>query len=145
MIGILFGRRTMHHQVDNRLLNTTQYGRPGGECPDSSISKVLHNLVSSLTHTPMGQFESDVTACLDREVMRFVLTCYHTAGAPLGPLRMWEQVLHNIVHKVKTSFGTSTSGYSFSSDTLIHGPGQGSKGGPSSCSTMTYILIDGMP
>jgi hypothetical protein len=50
----------------------------------------------------MGQFESDATACFDREVMRFVLTCYHSTGAPLGPLRMWEQVLHNIVHKVKT-------------------------------------------
>jgi hypothetical protein len=63
MIGILFGRRAMYHQVDNQLLNTALYGRPGGGCPDSSISKVLHNLISSLTHTPMGHFESDAIAC----------------------------------------------------------------------------------
>jgi hypothetical protein len=86
MIGILLGRRAMHHQVDNQLLNTAQYGRPGGECSDSSISKVLHNLISSLTHTPMCQFESDATACFDREIMRFVLTCYHSTGAPDGSL-----------------------------------------------------------
>jgi hypothetical protein len=145
MIGILFGRRAMYHQVDRGLLNQAQFRRPGGECQDSSISKVLHNLISAFTHTQMGQFKSDATACFDREVMKFVLTCYHLTGAPLGPLRMWEQVLHNIVHKVKTGFGLSTDGYSFTTASPIHGPGQGSKGGPSSCSTMTSILIDGMP
>jgi hypothetical protein len=69
MVGILFGRRAMHHQVDNRLLNPTQFGRPGGECQDASISKVLHNLVCSFTHTPMDQFESNAKACFDREIM----------------------------------------------------------------------------
>jgi hypothetical protein len=65
IIGILFGRRAIYHQVDNQLLNPSQFGRPGGKCPDASISKVLHNLTLSLTHTPMGQFESDATACFD--------------------------------------------------------------------------------
>jgi hypothetical protein len=140
IIGILFGRRAMFHQVDNKLLNAAQFGRPGGECADSSITKVLHNLTATLTHTLMGQFEIDTTACFDREVMQFVLTCYHSAGAPLGPLTMWENVLHNVVHKVKTGYA-----YSFSPESPIHGPGQGSKAGPGSCSTMTSILIDGMP
>jgi hypothetical protein len=144
MIGILFGHCAMYHQVDNNLLNPTQFGRPGGESQDSAISKVLHNLVSSLTHTPMGQFESDATACFDREVMTFVLTYYYSTGAPFGPLKMWEKVLHNVVHKVKTGFGITTQSYAFSPDSPIHGPGQGSKGGPSSCSTMTSVLIDGM-
>jgi hypothetical protein len=146
IIGILFGRQAMYHQVDNRLLNTSQFGRPGGECPNASITKVFHNLtLLSLTHTPMGQFENDATACFDREVMKFVLACYHSTGAPLGPLKMWEQVLYNIVHKVKTGFGLSNEGYIFSSDSPIYGPGQGSRGGPGSCATMTSVLIDGMP
>jgi hypothetical protein len=110
MIGILFGRRAMFHQVDNQLVNPAQFGRPGGKCQDSSISKVLHNLVSSRTHTPMGQFESDATACFDREVMKFVLTCYHSTGAPIGPLQMWEKVLYNVVHKVKTGLGITKAG-----------------------------------
>jgi hypothetical protein len=93
--------------------------------PDASITKVLHNLTLSLTHTPMGQFESDTPACFDREVMKFVLTCYHSTGAPLGPLKMWEQVLYNIVHKLKTGFGLSKEGYAFSNDSHIYGPGQG--------------------
>jgi hypothetical protein len=78
IIGILFGRCAMYHQVNNQLLNPSQFGRPGGECPDASISKVLNNLTSSLTHTPMGQFESDATTCFDPEVMKCVLACYHS-------------------------------------------------------------------
>jgi hypothetical protein len=146
MIGILFGRRAMYHQVDNQLLNLSQFGRPGGECPNACISKILHNLTSTFTHTPMGQFESDATACFDREIMPFVLACYHSTGAPLGPLRMWEQVLSNVVHKVlKSGFGLSKDSYRYSPASPIHGPGQGSRGGPASCSTMTSVLIDGMP
>jgi hypothetical protein len=66
MVGILFGRRTMYHQVDKGLFNPAQFGRPGGECQDASISKVLHNLVYHLTRTPMGQSESDAMACFDK-------------------------------------------------------------------------------
>jgi hypothetical protein len=86
MVGILFGRRTMYHQVDKKLLNPAQFGCPGGECPDVSISKVIHNLICLFTRTPMGQFESEVKACFDQEVMKFVLTCYQSNGAPMGPL-----------------------------------------------------------
>jgi hypothetical protein len=145
MVGILFDRRAMYHQVDHQLLNPAQFGRPGGKCQDVSISKVLHNLVCSLTNTLMGQFESDAKACFDREVMTFVLTCYHSTGAPMGPLlQMWEQVLHNIIHKVKTGFSISNDGYSYSDNSPIHGPGQGSRGGPGSCSTAMSLLIDAM-
>jgi hypothetical protein len=69
MVGILLGHWVMYHHVDNRLLNPAQFGCPGGECQDASISKVLHNLVCLFTRTPMGQFESDVKACFDREIM----------------------------------------------------------------------------
>jgi hypothetical protein len=99
----------------------------------------------SHTLTLMGQFESDATACFDREIMKFVLACYHSTGAPMGPLQMWESVLYNIVYRVKTVFGLSKGGYNFSPGSPIYGPGQGSKGGSSFCSTMASILIDGMP
>jgi hypothetical protein len=85
MIGTLFGRRAMHHQVNKKLMNPARFGRPGGECADATIAKVLHNLTAKLSHTPMGQFESDTTACFDHEIMTFVLTCYKSTGAPLGP------------------------------------------------------------
>ena len=143
-IGIYFGRRAMQHQVRHQLIHDGQFGKPHGECQDAALSKVLYNMVAQFSQTPLGQFESDATACFDREVMNFVLTCFRLTGAPMGPLRMWEQTLYNIVHRIKTAYGISLASYSFSSDSPIHGPGQGSRGGPASCSTMTSVLIQAM-
>jgi hypothetical protein len=144
LVGVYFGQRAMHHQVDRNLIHQGQFGKPGSECQDAALSKVLHNLMVFFTQTPMGQFESDATACFDREVMNFVFTCFHSHGAPIGPLRMWEQVLYHVVHRVKTAHGLSTATYEFSAESPTHGPGQGSRGGPASCSTMTSLLIEGM-
>jgi hypothetical protein len=144
LVGLFFGRRAMYHQVDHQLLHAGQFGKPGGECQDATFSKVLTNLVSSFSQTPMGQFESDATACFDREVMNFDFTCYNSTGAPMGPLRMWEQMLHNIVHRVKTAYGLSKTLYTHTTTSPIHDPGQGSRGGPGSCSTMTSALIEAM-
>jgi hypothetical protein len=144
LVGLFFGRRAMYHQVDKGLLHAGQFGKPGGECQDAAFSKVLTNLVSDFSKTPIGQFESDATACFDREVMNFVFACFKSTGAPAGPLRMWDKALFNVVHRVKTAFGLSNASYDYTADSPIHGPGQGSKGGPASCSTMTSALIEAM-
>ena len=44
----------------------------------------------------MGQFESKTTTCLDQVVMDFALACFHTIGAPMGPLRMWQQTFMGV-------------------------------------------------
>jgi hypothetical protein len=144
LVGLFFGRRAMHHQVDHGLLHEGQFGKPGGECQDAAFSKVLTNLVSDFSKTPIGQFESNATACFDREVMRFVLSCFKSTAPPMGPLHMWEHALSNIVHHVKTAYGLSKASYAYSDASPIHGLGQGSRGGPGSCSTMTSALIEAM-
>jgi hypothetical protein len=92
----------------------------------------------------MGQIESNTTAYLDREVMNFVFTCFESHGAPIGPLWMWEQVLYHVFHHVKTVHRVSDVTYEYSDDSPIRSPGQGSHGGPTSCSPMTSLLIKGM-
>jgi hypothetical protein len=144
LVGVFFGRRAMQYQTDHQLIHPGQFGRPRGECQDAAFDKVLINLVSKFSQTPMGQFESNATVCLDGEVMNYVLTCFATNGTPMGPLRMCEQTLYNIVHRVKTAYGVSNGFYKFTLDSAIHGPGQGSTGGSGSCSTMTSPLIEAM-
>jgi hypothetical protein len=144
LVRVLFGRRAMYHQVDKKLLHPGQYGRPGGECQDAALLKVLHNHRATYTHTALGQFESDATACFDRMVMNFVLLCFRTNGAPMAPLWMWEQTLYKIIHQVETAYDTTDSSYRYSPDSPIIGPGQGSRGGPAACSTITSPLIEGM-
>jgi hypothetical protein len=143
-VGVLFGCRAMRHSVSHNLLHSGQYSKPGGECQDAALSKVLHNLLAFFTKTPLGQFESDATACFDRVVMAFALLCFSVMGAPLGPLTMWEQSLYNIVHRVKTAHGVTDNLYQYSLTSPIIGPGQGSRGGPDVCSTATSPLLQAM-
>jgi hypothetical protein len=53
LVGLFFGRRAMHHQVDNQLIHSGQFGKPGGECQDAAFTKVLTNLVSHF-HTQLS-------------------------------------------------------------------------------------------
>ena len=73
IIGILFGRRSMHHQTDHKFLYPGQYGKPGRECQDAAYAKLLHYHISRYTGTDMSCFESDAAACFDRIVMAFAL------------------------------------------------------------------------
>jgi hypothetical protein len=59
-IGVLFGCRDMHHSVSQDLLHHGQYGKPGRECQDAALSKILHNLLAFFTKTPLGQFERTI-------------------------------------------------------------------------------------
>jgi hypothetical protein len=144
IVGLLFGRRAMHHSVDNHLLHTGQYGRPGGECQDAAFAKILHNHMAHYSKTPLGQFESDAASCFDRIVMAFCFAVMSVWGAPTPALRMWEQTLYSIVHSVKTALGLSPGTYTYSDISPIIGPGQGSMGGPAACSTITSPLLSAM-
>jgi hypothetical protein len=134
----------MFHQVNHHVIHNGQYGKPGGECQDAALSKVLHNLLSTVTQTTLGQFESNATACFDRIVMNFALACFRSSGAHMGPLHMWEQTLYHMVHRVKTAYGLSYASYHYSDASPIIGPGQGSRGGPAAYSTTTSPLLEAM-
>jgi hypothetical protein len=107
----------------------------------AAIAKVLHNTIATYTKTPLGQFESDATACFDRIVMVFVMLCFFIYGCPQLLIQVWLGVLTHHQHQVKTSYGVSEGSYSYTADSPIHGPGQGSTGGPGSCVVTTSVLL----
>jgi hypothetical protein len=53
-VGVLFGRQVMRHSISQNLLHTGQYSKPGCECQDAALSKVLHNLLAFFTKTPLS-------------------------------------------------------------------------------------------
>jgi hypothetical protein len=83
LIGLIFGCRTIHNAVDHQRLHPSQFGKKSGECMDAAISKTLHNVLATYTKTPLGQFESDATACFDRIVMVFAMLCFFAYGCPM--------------------------------------------------------------
>jgi hypothetical protein len=144
IVGLFFGRHAMHHSVDNHLLHTGQYGRPGGECQDAAFAKNLHNHMAHYSKTPLGQFESDAASCFDRIVMASCFAVMSVWGAPTPGLQMWEQTLYSIVHSVKIALSLSPGTYTYSPTSPIIGPEQGSMGGPAACSTITSPLLTAM-
>jgi hypothetical protein len=51
LVGMIFGRRTVHNAVDHQRLHPSQYGKKGGECMDATVSKVLHNTIATYSKT----------------------------------------------------------------------------------------------
>jgi hypothetical protein len=45
LVGLIFGRSTVHNAVNNQQLHLSQYGKKGGECMDAAVSKVENGLV----------------------------------------------------------------------------------------------------
>ena len=131
----------MHHAADHKLIHKGQYGQPGGDYIDTVFSKILHNLMATLTKTAMGQFKSDAASCFDRIVMLFAILDFITTGAPLAAATMWLKTLSHGVHSVKTGFGLTKGSYSSSTEHPLVRPGQGSKGGPAACSMITSPLL----
>jgi hypothetical protein len=74
---------------------------------DAAVTKVLHNTITTFTKTPMGQFESDATACFDRIAMGFAMLCFFLYKCPSLLLDFWFGVLTHHSHKIKTSHGIS--------------------------------------
>jgi hypothetical protein len=69
------------------------------------------------------------------------MLCFFAYGCPTILIKFWFGVLTHHSHKVKTSHGVSSGSYAFSSDSPIHGPGQGSRDGPASCVLTTSVLL----
>jgi hypothetical protein len=82
LVGLIFGRRTVHNAVNHQKLHPSQFGKKGGECMDAAISKVLHNVITTETKTPLGQLESNATACFNHIVMMFAMLCFFVYGCP---------------------------------------------------------------
>jgi hypothetical protein len=141
LVGLIFGRQTVHNVVGHQKLHPYQFGKKGGECMDAAISKTLHNVISTYTKTSLDQFESDATTCFDRIVMSYAMLCFFAYGCPLLLINFWLGVLRHHRHKVETSHGISAGSYEYSQDSPIHGPGQGSRGNPVSCVLLTSVLL----
>jgi hypothetical protein len=142
IIGTVFGRRAMYSGVENNTIHSSQWAQPGRQCVDVVVMRELTLAVSKMTKTPLGGFENDASACYDRIVMNLAAAVFDRMGVPQGPLRLQEQTLLQVVHFLKTGFGTSTASYTSDANSKIYGVGQGSKAGPVTWAAISSILFE---
>jgi hypothetical protein len=67
----------------------------------------------------------------------------HLCCCPACFIQFWVGVLTHHCHQVKTAYGVLQGSYSYEDDSLIYGPGQGSRGGPGACVLSTSVLLQG--
>lgn len=142
IIGTMFGRRSMYDGVDNDTLHSSQWVQPGRQCSDVVVMRELNLAVAKMTKTPIAGFENDASACYDCIVMNLVAAAFSRLGVPAGPLRLQEQTLLNVVHYLKTGFGTSVGSYTSDENSRIYGVGQGSKAGPITWTAISSLLFE---
>jgi hypothetical protein len=150
IIGTVFGRRAMYSGVDNHTIHSSQWAQPGQQCADVVVIRELTLAVSKMTKTPLGGSKTTPrratigSACYDRIViMNLVAAIFDRMGVPIGPLvRLQEQTLLQVVHFLKTGFGTSASSYQSDANTRIYGIGQCSKAGPDTWAAISSLLFE---
>jgi hypothetical protein len=143
IIGTVFGQRAMYSGVDNDTLYKSQWAQPGRQCSDVVVMSELTLAVTKMTKTPLAGFENDALACYDRIVMNLISAIFDRMGVPRGPIRLQEQTLLQVIHYLKTGFGTAADSY-YTSDSIhkIYGVGQGSKAGPVTWAAVTSLLFE---
>jgi hypothetical protein len=128
---ILIGRRLTHHLADTNMTPDMQFGSvPGKQCHSAVLKKVLSHDHVRLTKTTASFIENDAVGCYDRLVNNLVLMLLVKLGLPTSVASCLGTLWDEVVHHVKTIYGTSTATYGSTSEQPLYGPGQGSTCGP---------------
>jgi hypothetical protein len=115
-----------------------QYGSvPGRQCLSAVLKKVLCHDHVRFTKTTASFIENDAIGCYDRLVNNLVLMLLVKLGLPRSAADCIGILWDEVVHLVKTIYGTANVTHGSSPDNPLYGPGQGSTCGPFSgyCAT----------
>ncbi len=142
---ILIGRRLLRHMADNKLISNMQYGSvPGKQCLSTVLTKVLGHNHASMTKTTASFIENDAVGCYDRLVNTLVLMLLIKLGLPPSVADCIGATWDEVVHHVKTIYGTSTVTYGSSIETPLYGPGQGSTCGPLFWLLCYWVIVNSL-
>jgi hypothetical protein len=125
LLGLIFGRRMIHGAEEEQHLHEGQWGsRPG--------------------RSALATFDNDAKSCYDRIIMVFALMLCQKHGVPQSACMMAATSLLQAEYSVKTKYGISSSTYSRTENTPVHGPGQGSRMAPVLWLVICCLLFDAM-
>jgi len=142
---ILIGRRLTHHLADTNMIPDMQFGSvPGKQCHSAVRKKVLSHDHVRLTKTTASFIENDAVGCYDRLVNNLVLMLLVKLGLPTSVASCLGTLWDEVVHHVKTIYGTSTATYGSTSEQPLYGPGQGSTCGPVFWLLCYWVIVESL-
>jgi hypothetical protein len=112
----------------------------------STIKTLLHNELINDYNKRLRRNNfigiTDISRCFDRIVAPITSLINRKNGCPQEAVDMHATTLEHAKYHLKTKYGTSTSYYSHSNATPIHGNGQGAGDSPSQWCQQSAILFD---
>ena len=136
-------RATMHNAEEQHLLNPGLYGcRKSRSAQDPVFIENLQNEIYRTSMKTAINYDLDTTSCYDRIIPAVANICSRRMGISNKVATLNSRALQATKYKLKTSLGTSTSGYQHNSASPIYGTGQGSGNAPQIWNFICSALFD---
>ena len=143
VLGVLWARKLVPLAEKQRLFNKGCYGgRPGLSAVDPVLLEELQVSIAYLSRTNQVTFHNDATSCYDRIIIALANLVARRFGMPVEIARLHGCTLEQMRYHVSTALGISEASYSHSSESPVHGSGQGSCASPSVWLQICSVLFD---
>ena len=139
------GRDAMTAALQQKKIAAEQYSRPGRSAQDNALGKRLVFDHYRFLKLPFGMCACDLKSCYDRVVHTAASLALRRIGVPLARLECMFSTIQNLIHRVRTAFGTSEASYGGRSETYSSGPqglGQGNGAGPTIWSVLSSTVFE---
>jgi hypothetical protein len=143
ILKVIWSRKTIWQVHNSELLNIGQSGsRPGCRAIDVAIQKEMKYTYSKMTRTPLLTIDNDAKSCFDRILCNVAMLISQYFGVDINACNLQSTNLEKSQFRIRTGLGDSTTTYSHSCKTPIHGTGQGSCSSPAIWLLTSSFIMD---
>ena len=141
----LVGRAMMEQAERLHLLPEAQYGSRKNKSASTQVAnKVLLFELCRLQRIQLGYCSTDAKSNYDRIIHSFAVLAMRRLGVPREVALCMFRVLQQMIHHVRSGFGTSIESYSSDSHDPFQGVGQGNGAGPAIWAAVSAPLFEYM-
>jgi hypothetical protein len=128
---LIISHKLSHHLEQHSLVPNMQLGScPGKQCTSTVLKKVLLHNTIRLTKGTGGFMKMDAIGCYDRLVNNLLHLLLQKLGFSPKICACMGSIWDEVVHHIKTIYGTSDITYGSITQHPLYGPGQGCTCGP---------------
>jgi Reverse transcriptase (RNA-dependent DNA polymerase) len=145
ILKLIWSRRAVWQAHCCNVLNHGQSGsRPGRRAIDVVIMKEMKYQYARFTKTNLGTIDNDAKSCYDRIICNVAMLISQYYGIPTEFCNMQAETLRKTKFYIRTALGESKYYYSHSTETPIHGTGQGSCASPAIWLLISSFIMDAL-
>ena len=137
------GKIAMDQALEQNQIAPEQFSRPGRSSQDNALGKRLVFDHFRFIKAPFGICSCNLKSCYDRVVHSAASLALQRVGVPPLALQCMFGTIQNLIHKVRTAYGTSQLTFGGKSTYLCHpqGLGQGNGAGPTIWSILSSTVF----